>query len=102
MFKKIIKYYADRRLLIFFQNQRRIIRLNTLKNSKSIGILWNPSDEGSIEAYESLRKNLKSKGIKPKGVAHVRSSRELEMLTTITNSGCFDVWSSQIELYRAV
>jgi len=87
MFRRIIKYYADRRLLAFFRNQRRIIRLNTLKNSKNIGILWNPSDEGSVEAYESLRKTLKSKGIKPKGVAHVRSSRELEMLTTVTNSG---------------
>ena len=87
MFRKIIKYYADRRLVTFFQNQKRAIRINTLRNSKSVGILWNPADERSIEAFESLRKTLKSKGIKSRSVAHVHSSRELEMLTTITNSG---------------
>ena len=87
MFRKIIKYFADRRLLAFFLNQRRNIRINTLRNSKSIGIIWNPADEGSIEAYDSLRKTLKEKGIKPKGIAYVRSNRELEMLTTVTNSG---------------
>ena len=87
MFKKIIKYYADKRLLTFFHNQKRVSRIHTLKNSKSVGILWNPADERSVEAYESLRKTLSSKGIKAKGLAHVHSSRELEMLTTITNSG---------------
>ena len=87
MFRRIIKYYADKRLLAFFQSQKRMVRINTLRNSKSAGILWNPADERSIEAYESLRKTLKAKGIKPEGVAHVHSGRELEMLTTITNSG---------------
>ncbi len=87
MFKNIIKHYADKRMLTFFQNQKRIVSINTLKNSKNVGILWNPADERSIEAYETLRKVLQSKGIKAKGVAHVHSSRELEMLTTITNSG---------------
>lgn len=87
MFKKIIKFYANRRLLLFFQSQKRTIRINTLRNSKSVGVLWNPADEGSIESYETLSKSLKAKGIKPKGLAHVRSSRELEMLTTISNSG---------------
>ena len=74
-------------MFAYFQDQKRTVRINTLKNSNHIGILWNPADEGSIETYELLRKTLKTKGIKSKGVAHVRSSRELEMLTTITNSG---------------
>jgi len=87
MFKKIIKYYADRRLSAFFQSQKRKIRINTLKNSKNVGILWNPADENSIEAYDSLRNLLHAKGIKSSGIAHVSSSRELEMLTTITSSG---------------
>ena len=87
MFNKIIKHYADKRLLTYFQNQRRTVSINTLKNSKMVGILWNPGDERSIEAYESLCKELHARGIKSKGVAHVHSSRELEMLTTITNSG---------------
>jgi len=87
MFKRIIKYYATRRLLLFFQSHKRIITINTLRNSKNVGVLWNPADEGSIEAYEKLSQSLNAKGIKPKGLAHVRSSRELEMLTTISNSG---------------
>ena len=87
MFKKIIKYYADRRLVTFFQNHKRAVRINTLKNSKSVGILWNPADERSVEAYELLRKTLKARGIRSKSVAHVHSSRELEMLSTITSSG---------------
>ena len=87
MFKNIIKHYANKRLLAFFQHQNRTVVIKTLKNSKTAGILWNPADERSIEAYESLCKVLHAKGIKSKGVAHVHSSRELEMLTTITNSG---------------
>ncbi len=87
MFKKIIKHYADRRLIAYFQNQKRFVRIHTMKNSKSIGILWNPADEGSIDSYELLSKILRDKGIRSRGIAHVHSSRELEMLTTITNSG---------------
>ncbi len=88
MFKKIIKYYADKRLLAYFETQHRIISINTLQNSKSVGILWNPNDERSTESYEQLRKKLQSKGIKINGLAHVNSRREIEMLLTITtNSG---------------
>ena len=87
MLKKILKPYADKRLFTFFQSQKRITRIYTLKNSKSVGILWNPADERGIEAYESLHKTLQLKGIKSKGVAHVHSGRELELLKTITHSG---------------
>jgi len=57
-----------------------------LKNSKSVGILWNPADEASIETYESLRKTLQGKGIKTTGIAYIGSNREMETLTTITHS----------------
>jgi hypothetical protein len=86
MFKKIVKYYADRRLLRSFQTQQRNTRIKTLKNSKSVGILWNPLDEGSIETYETLRKILHSKGIKQNELAFIGSNREMETLTTITRS----------------
>ena len=87
MFKKIIKYYADRRLLASFKALQRHVKIKTLKDSKNIGILWNPVDEGSIETYEYLRKALQTKAIKPTGLAFVGSGRELETLKTITHSG---------------
>ncbi len=87
MCRKIVKYYADRGLLRFYQTCQRVTRIKTLKNSKSTGILWNPADEGSVETYELLRKLLQSKGIKPQGLAFISSNRELETLGTITHSG---------------
>ncbi len=87
MFKKIVKYYADRRLFRSYQLRTRHTRIKTLRNSKIVGILWNSADEGSIEAYESLRKTLQSKGIKQIGLACTGSNREMETLSTITHSG---------------
>ena len=87
MFKKIVRYFANKRLFSFYQSLQRHTRIKTLGNSKSVGILWNPVDEGSIESYELLRKILQNKGIKPTGIAHINSNREMETLSTITNSG---------------
>ena len=44
-------------------------------------------DEGGIETYEFLRKMLYTRGIKSKGMAHIDSNREMETLSTISNSG---------------
>lgn len=87
MFKKIVSNFAYKRLFKYYQAQKRSTRIKTLKNSKSVGILWNPADEGSIETYESLRKTLQAKGIKSTGIAYIDSNREMETLTTITHSG---------------
>lgn len=87
MFKKIIRYFANKQLLKFYQAQQRSTRIKTLINSKSVGILWNPADEGSIDTYEMLRKTLQIKGIKPTGIAYIGSNREKETLATITSSG---------------
>lgn len=87
MFKKIIRYYAIKGLVNFDHTRQRNKKINTLNNSKNIGIIWNPSDEGSIETYEMLRKILQSKGIKATGIAHIESITEMETLTTVTHSG---------------
>ena len=87
MFKKIVRYFANKRLFKYYHTRKRNTRIKTLKNSKSIGIIWNPADEGSIETYELLRKTLQMKGIKPTGIAYIDSNREMETLTTITHSG---------------
>ncbi|HEY3390960.1 MAG TPA: hypothetical protein VGK38_15380 [Prolixibacteraceae bacterium] len=87
MFKKIVRYFAYKRLFKYYQTQTRSTRIKTLKNSKSVGILWNPADEGSIEAYESLRKLLQIKGIKHTGIAYIDSNREMETLATVSHSG---------------
>jgi hypothetical protein len=87
MFNKIVRYYAIKRLLKAYQSKIRNTRIKTLHNSKSVGILWNPSDEGSIESFELLRKTLQNKGIKSTGIAYIDSNREMETLTTITHSG---------------
>lgn len=90
MFKKIVRYFANRRLIEFYKSSKRTTKIKTLKNSKSIGIIWNPADEGGIESYELLRKTLQAKGIKPNGMAHIGTSREMETLSTITHSGLMD------------
>jgi len=87
MFKKIVRYFANKRLFKYYQTRQRSTRIKTLKNSKSVGILWNPADEGSAETYESLRKILQIKGIKSTGIAYIDSNREMETLATITHSG---------------
>jgi len=87
MFKKIVRYYANKRLFKSYQTRTRSTRIKTLNNSKSVGILWHPADEGSIETYELLRKTLQIKGIKSTGIAYIDSNREMETLTTITHSG---------------
>jgi hypothetical protein len=87
MFRKIVRYYALKRLVRYYQARPRSTRIKTLNNSKSVGILWNPADEGSIETYESLSKTLQVKGIKSSGIAYIDSNREMETLATITHSG---------------
>jgi len=87
MFKKIVRYFANKRLFKYYQTRQRSTKIKTLKNSKSVGILWNPADEGSIETFELLRKTLQIKGIKSTGIAYIGSNREMETLATITHSG---------------
>jgi hypothetical protein len=87
MFKEIVRYYANKRLFKAYKARPQTTRIKTLHNSKSVGILWHPADEGSIETYELLRKTLQSKGIKSTGIAYIDSNREMETLTTITHSG---------------
>jgi hypothetical protein len=87
MFKKIVRYYANKRLFKVYQNRPRNAKIKTFNNSKSVGIIWNPADEGSIETYEMLRKTLQVKGLKSTGIAYIDSNREMETLTTITHSG---------------
>ena len=87
MFKKIVRDFANKRLFKAYLTRPRSTKIKTLHNSKSVGILWHPADEGSIEAYELLRKSLQAKGIKSTGIAYIDSDREMETLTTITHSG---------------
>jgi len=87
MFKKIVRYFANKRLIESYRTRTRTTRIKTFNNSKSVGILWNPSDEGSIEAYELFRKILVAKGLKMSAMAYIYSNREMETLTTITHSG---------------
>ena len=87
MFNEIVRYYANKRLNKSYQTRSGSTKIKTLNNSKSVGILWHPADEGSIETYELLRKTLQAKGIKSTGIAYIDSDREMETLTTITHSG---------------
>ena len=87
MFNKIVRYYANKRLFRSYQSLKRSARIKTFSNSKNVGIIWNPVDEGSIETLELLRKILQTKGIKSTGIAHIDSNREMETLNTITHSG---------------
>ena len=87
MFRKFVSNWFKKRLFDYYQKQRRNAKIQTFNNSKSIGILWNPVDEGGIEAYELLRKILKDKGIKALGIGHIYSKREKDTFTTIAHSG---------------
>lgn len=87
MFRKIVSKYFKKRLFGYYRKQRRNPKIQTLNNSKSIGILWNPLDEGSIETYELLRKILRDRGIKAKGIGHIDSKHEKDTFATVTHSG---------------
>ena len=87
MIGKIVSPYIKKHLLGTYLKQNRTVKLQTFENSKSVGILWNPSDETSIETFEQLRKVLKDKGIKAIGIAFIDSKSEKETLTTIAHSG---------------
>lgn len=87
MFKKIQRILANKRILKHYENLARKPRIKTLNNSKSVGILWNPADEGSLETYELFRKLLKDKGIKSTGLAYVENQRQIDSLSLRTHSG---------------
>ncbi len=84
---KIVSNWFKKRLIVYYQKQQRSARILNFNNSKSVGILWNPVDEGSIETYESLRKFLKDKGIRTTGLGHIKSKDEKETFSTVAHSG---------------
>ena len=86
MIGKIVSPYLKKKLLKLYHKQKRTVKLQTLSISKSVGILWNPSDESSIETFEQLRKVLKENGIKTTGLAYIDSKREEETLSTVAHS----------------
>lgn len=90
MLSKIVRKYANRRLFQYYTKHRGNSWIKTLKNSKRVGILWNPSDEGSIEVYDHLRKILQSRGITSSGIAIIDTRRQMETLSTMTHSEFLD------------
>ena len=86
MFRRFFNSYKKRRLFLAYRKQKRAANIISLTNARSIGILWNPLDEESIETYESLRKILNEKGIKSFGIAYISSKREKDTLSTVSNS----------------
>jgi hypothetical protein len=86
MIGKIVSPYLKKKLLGTYLKQNRTVKLQTLKNAKNVGILWNPSDETGVDSYEQLRKVLKEKGIKIVGIAYISSEREKDTLTTVAHS----------------
>lgn len=87
MFRKFVSNWFKKRLFGYYQKQRRSAKIQTFSNSKSVGIIWNPVDEESIETYELLRKTLKEKGLKAIGIAHIDSKHERDTFATIAHSG---------------
>lgn len=87
MLRKIVSNWFKKKLFDYYQKQQRSAKIQTFSNSKSIGILWNPVDEGSIETYEHLRKILKEKGIRTTGIGHIDSKDEKETFSTVAHSG---------------
>ena len=59
----------------------------SLSNSRNVGILWNPVDEGSTETYELLRKTLKERGIATMAVGHINTRKAEQQLSMISHSG---------------
>lgn len=90
MCRKLIDSYLKKRLFLAYKKQVREIVIINLKDAKSVGILWNPSDEESIETYELLRKSLNEKGIKSFGMAYISNKRGKETLSTVANSWILD------------
>lgn len=86
MCRRIFNSYIKKRLFQAYKRQLRSVKIITLPEAKSIGILWNPTDEESIETYESLRKILTERDIKSFGIAYINSKREKETLSTVSNS----------------
>jgi hypothetical protein len=86
MLRKFISNYFRKRLVDYFLKQQRNARIQTLGNSRSIGILWNPVDEGSIETYELARKTLKEKGLAVTGLGYTDKKTE-QNLSLIAHSG---------------
>ena len=86
MLRRLFNTYIKNRLFLAYRRQKRTVNITTLEDATSVGILWNPSDEESIETYESLRKILAEKGIKSFGIAYINSKREKETLATVSNS----------------
>lgn len=72
--------------MLAYARQQRAVNIITLAGAGSVGILWNPADEESLETYESLRQILNTRGIKSFGIAFIHSKREKETLATVSNS----------------
>jgi len=86
MCRRLFNTYVKNRLFHAYRKQKRVGEITTLEDAKSVGIIWNPSDEESIETYEIFRKALNEKRIKSFGIAYISSRREKETLSTVTNS----------------
>jgi hypothetical protein len=86
MLRKFVSNYFRKRLVKYFLGQQRNAKIQTLSDSRSIGILWNPVDEGSIETYELVRKTLKEKGISVTGLGYTDRKTE-QNLSLVAHSG---------------
>jgi len=73
-------------LVKYFLRQQRNAKIQTISNSRNIGILWNPVDEGSIETYELVRKILKDKGVAVTGLGFTDRKTE-QNLSLVAHSG---------------
>ena len=90
MCRRLINSYIKKRLFLAYRKQNRAVNIVNLRSAGSVGILWNPSDDESIETYESLRKILSEKGIKSFGMAYISTKRGKETLATVSNSWMTD------------
>lgn len=86
MLRRLFNSYIKKKLSLAYLKQQRSANIITLAGAKSVGILWNPADEESIETYESLRQILNAKGIKSFGMAYISSKSGKETLATVSNS----------------
>jgi hypothetical protein len=86
MLKRLFNSYIKRRLFLAYRKQKRFVNIVTLQEAKTVGILWNPLDEESLESYESLRKLLSDRRIKSFGIAYIVSKREKETMATVSHS----------------
>jgi hypothetical protein len=87
MLRKFVSNYFRKKLVNYFREQRRQAKVLSLSHSRNIGILWNPVDEGSLEAYESLRKMLKEKAIDCVGIAHLDTRKAEQHFSLMAHSG---------------